>query len=245
MEQEVLLMRACDFRAAARRALSGKWMLAVLTGLIATLLGGASSSGVDFEINFENGSAYATAQVGMFDFEISPAVFAFFSYTLIAALVSGLLFYLLGSVIRLGYARFNLNLVDGEQAEISDLFGYISWFKTAFCARFLVDLYTLLWSLLLIFPGIIAAYSYAMTSYILAEHPELTAREAISRSKQLMAGNRWRLFCLDFSFIGWRLLSILTLGIGSLWLDPYVQAATAAFYRDLTAPQQPFPVWEN
>ena len=105
-------------------------------------------------------------------------------------------------------------------------------------ARLLQSLYVLLWSLLLIIPGIIAGYSYAMTEYILAEHPELTAGEAIDCSKQMMSGNRWRLFCMQFSFIGWNLLSALTLGIGSLWVRPYQQAATAAFYREISGTEQ-------
>ena len=78
-----------------------------------------------------------------------------------------------------------------------------------------------------------ASYSYAMTGYILAEHPELTASEAIAQSKAMMAGNRWRLFCLQFSFIGWDILCALTLGIGNLALRPYRHAAEAAFYREL------------
>ena len=101
-----------------------------------------------------------------------------------------------------------------------------------------------MWSLLLLIPGIIASYSYAMTPYILANHPELTAREAIARSKELMSGNRWRLFCLEFSFIGWALLSSLTMGIGSLFLTPYTQAAKAAFYRDLLDPQPDPLLWD-
>ena len=88
-------------------------------------------------------------------------------------------------------------------------------------------------TLLLIIPGIMASYSYAMTGYILAEHPELTAGEAIAQSKAMMAGNRWRLFCLQFSFIGWDILCALTLGIGNLALRPYRHAAEAAFYREL------------
>ena len=91
-----------------------------------------------------------------------------------------------------------------------------------------------LWSLLFVIPGIVAGYSYAMTGYILAEHPELTASEAIEQSKQMMSGNRFRLFCLQFSFIGWDLLCALTLGIGNLWLRPYKQAAEAAFYREVS-----------
>ena len=101
-------------------------------------------------------------------------------------------------------------------------------------ARFLQSIYIILWSLLFIIPGIVASYSYAMTEYILAEDPELTATEAISRSKQMMYGNHWRLFCLEFSFIGWSILCSFTLGIGNLWLTPYKQAAIAAFYREVS-----------
>ena len=87
---------------------------------------------------------------------------------------------------------------------------------------------------LFIIPGIVATYSYAMTEFILAEHPELTASEAIAQSKEMMTGNRWRLFCLHISFIGWDILCAFTLGIGNLWLRPYKQAANAAFYREIS-----------
>lgn len=81
--------------------------------------------------------------------------------------------------------------------------------------------------------GVIASYSYAMTGYILAEHPELTASEAIARSKEMTSGNRFRLFCPHLSFIGWAILCAFTFGIGNLWLTPYRQAAAAAFYREV------------
>ena len=109
-------------------------------------------------------------------------------------------------------------------------------------------LYVFAWSLLFIIPGIIAGYSYAMTRYILAERPELTAQEALEHSRTMMAGNRWRLFCLQLSFIGWDILAALTLGIGNLWLNPYKQAATAAFYRDVCSmayPTQTIPCEEE
>ena len=90
-----------------------------------------------------------------------------------------------------------------------------------------------------------------MTGYILAENPDLSASEAIEQSKSMMAGNRWRLFCLHVSFIGWDILCSLTLGIGYLWLNPYKNAATAAFYREISGTEQPVftphqndgPVW--
>lgn len=80
-----------------------------------------------------------------------------------------------------------------------------------------------------------------MTDYILAEHPELTASEAIAQSKAMMEGNRWRLFCLQFSFIGWDILCALTLGIGNLALRPYRHAAEAAFYREISGGAAPKP----
>lgn len=141
----------------------------------------------------------------------------------------------------MGYARFNLNLTAGEKPPFETLFSYFPNWKTVAMARLLQTVYILLWTLLLVIPGIVAGYSYAMTDYILAEHPELTAGEAIAQSKAMMEGNRWRLFCLQFSFIGWDILCALTLGIGNLALWPYVMAATAAFYREISGSAAPKP----
>lgn len=77
-------------------------------------------------------------------------------------------------------------------------------------------------------------YTYAMTDYILAEHPDMAPGEVMKTSKAMMEGNRWRLFCLQFSFIGWMLLSSLTFGLGDLALRPYQEAAYAAFYREVS-----------
>ena len=118
-------------------------------------------------------------------------------------------------------------------------------------------------SLLLFIPGVVKAYSYAMTPYIMAEHPGLTANEAITESRRIMDGNKWRLFCLDLSFLGWELLCTLPmligfslvfffthsadtvlvllfllsilLSAGFFFLRPYEEAAWAIFYRDITA----------
>ena len=170
------------------------------------------------------------------------------TYIAIFAVVTGIALFILGSIVEVGYMKFNLDLVERQkEAEIGTMFGYFQHWKTTACARLLQSVYVLLWSLLFIIPGIIAGYSYAMTSYILAENPELTASEAIERSKQMMSGNRWRLFCVQISFIGWDILSaLLTFGIGNLWITPYKQAATAAFYREISGteykyaqPEQP------
>ena len=140
---------------------------------------------------------------------------------------------LIGSIVEIGYAKVNLNLMQHEEPSFDTLFAYLPYWKTAVISSLLRSLYVLLWSLLFIIPGIVASYSYRMTSYILAENPELTASEAIDMSKQMMEGKRMDLFILELTFLGWDILCMLTLGIGYLWLGPYKQATFAAFYKDL------------
>ena len=133
-----------------------------------------------------------------------------------------------------------VSLLRNHREESVDLENLFDGFRggrytRVFCALFLVQLFTFLWALLLIIPGIIKAFSYALTPYIIMDEPELTARQAITRSCEIMEGRRWKLFCLYLSFIGWGILSILTFGIGILWLVPYMNASVAAFYEDARA----------
>lgn len=235
---------AADFRETAREALRGKWVIAVIVGLIASLLGGGGSNGPKVNFNIDSTGANANFSVagqtvystgGGLDPEISAFLVGSAFYIAAVALVMAVIWFVLGSIVGVGYAGFNLDLVDHQEPAFEALFRYFSYWKTTAIAKLLQTLYILLWSLLLVIPGIAASYSYAMTDYILAERPELTATEAISFSKEMMSGNRWRLFCLQFSFIGWDILCMVTLGIGNLWLDPYKQAATAAFYREISS----------
>lgn len=107
----------------------------------------------------------------------------------------------------------------------------------------LSTIYIFLWTLLLIIPGIIKSYSYALTPYILVEHPEMSANEAIEESMRLMDGHKFDLFYLQLSFIGWAILSILSLGLGFFWLIPYQMTAQAAFYRDIK--NEAMPLQDN
>ena len=235
---------AADFRSIARNALSGRWAIAVITGLIASLLGAVASNGPEVKLNINDSGAnvgleFAGQQIyttsGGWNEALTGFIVGSATFIILAAIVMAVVYFILGSVVGVGYSRFNLDLVDRQkEPEIGTLFGYFKHWKTTAVANLLQGLYVFLWSLLFIIPGIIAGYSYAMTNYILAEHPELTASEAIEQSKAMMTGNRWRLFCLQFSFIGWDLLCALTLGIGNLWLRPYKQAAEASFYREVS-----------
>jgi uncharacterized membrane protein len=100
---------------------------------------------------------------------------------------------------------------------------------------FLVMLFTFLWSLLFIIPGIVKCFSYSMTPFILEEHPELGANEAIDHSRAMMKGHKFDLFWLILSFIGWGFLCLFTFGIGYLWLVPYMDTSISAFYEDVKA----------
>lgn len=140
---------------------------------------------------------------------------------------------IVGGTIALGYARFNLNLVDRANPQFMDVFSLFTRFKEAFLLNLLKDIFVILWTLLLFIPGLIASLSYSMAYYILLENPEMSALEAIKASKDLMKGYKFKLFCLDLSFIGWQLLSTLTFGLGDLVLRPYIEAARAVFYREI------------
>ena len=133
----------------------------------------------------------------------------------------------------LSMVRVYLMVIRGDNPEVAHAFCGFDDFFSAFKVTFLVGLYTFLWSLLFIIPGIIKSYSYSMAYYIKLDHPEYTPTEAITESRRLMDGNKMRLFCLHLSFIGWAIVCLFTLGIGTFWLIPYMNAANAEFYQDL------------
>jgi len=152
--------------------------------------------------------------------------------------VSGLTFLLeIFLLLPIGVAFLNVFrklLVNGDNNTLGNLFDFSNyWHKVG--GMLLVGIFTFMWTLLFIIPGIIKAFSYSMTPYILDENPELGASEAIHRSRMMMKTHKFDLFWLYLSFIGWGLLCILTCGIGFLWLAPYFQTAKAAFYEEVKA----------
>lgn len=145
----------------------------------------------------------------------------------------GIAVLLVSAPLGLGLAMFSLNISRNRNAELEQMFDGFKNFGTAFIAYLLMFLFTFLWTLLLIVPGIIAALSYAMTPYIIVENPEIQPMEAIDQSKAMMDGYKAKLFRLYLRFFGWALLCILTFGIGFLWLAPYANITMAKFYDDV------------
>lgn len=132
-----------------------------------------------------------------------------------------------------GFTVMLLNVVRGSDVQLDTMGEGFKDYGRILGTMLLSSVYQFLWALLLIVPGIIKGYSYALTPYLLKDHPELKFNAAIEESMRLMSGNKMRLFLLDLSFIGWFLLGIITFGIAFLWITPYWNTARAAFYEDL------------
>ena len=141
----------------------------------------------------------------------------------------------------LSIVRVYLMVIGGKEPESKDAFCGFDDFWSAFKVTFLVGLFTFLWSLLFIIPGIIKSIYYSMSMYILAENKGKSAMECIEESKAMTDGHKLELFGLALSFIGWYIVGMLTLGIGYIWIIPYVSATFANAYRSLN----PLPVIEE
>ena len=152
--------------------------------------------------------------------------------------IGAILLFVLEGPIQYGFANQSLNVVRGKAVDVKDVLAAQNRFVDAFLAYLINGIYTFLWSLLFIIPGIIAAYSYSLTYYLMIDNPKLTPDQARRESMRLMQGHKWELFCLHLSFIGWMLLCALTFGILTFWVMPYMQAATAEFY-DCIIPTRP------
>jgi uncharacterized membrane protein len=220
------MLFAADFRKIARDALRGKWALAVGTGFIAGLLGAGSRGGS----SNGGGDRYNQNPFWHLDRSFIILLAAFVTIVLLWALIA----FFIGGAVELGYCRFNKNLINGTNPQFKDLFSRFDLFWKALGLRLVITIFVVLWSLLLIIPGIIAAFRYSMAFYIMDDNPTMGIMEAIESSSELMKGNKARFFCLGLSFIGWMILSALTLGIGYLWAGPYMNAAFAAFYLEIS-----------
>jgi uncharacterized membrane protein len=155
-----------------------------------------------------------------------------------------------GALIVMGPLNFGMARVTVKRAcgaptvEISDVFkGFTDNFTGSLVLGIMQSLFITLWSLLFIVPGIIKAISYSQAPYIIAENPNMPAMEALRRSEEMMRGRKMEYFVLNLSFIGWALLAIPTLGLITIWLEPYMQMTMINFYSDLKSTQAAHNPW--
>lgn len=227
-------MENSTIRARARENLTGNWALSIAVAVVACLLGGMIT-GATFipTISAEMTARFPVLQelsdflhkgvtIGRITLGFREGVF-------------GLSAFILGGVLQLGYATFLLKQHDGKEVSFHDLFSQFDRFGAGFVQYFLVNLYTALWGLLFVIPGIVKALSYAMTPFLMADNPGMSPSEAIEASQDLMDGHKMDLFILDLTFFGWNILAAMTGNLGHILLNPYRNAAYAAFYRQILA----------
>lgn len=174
-----------------------------------------------------------------------------------ALILSAVSFTIIGSLlligaIEFGYCAYLITVTRNKDSDFGKLLSGFNRFGDVCITGILKWLFTGLWSLLFVIPGIVKSYSYAMTMYIMQDHPELSGNDAITKSRQMMDGHKFDLFILDLSFIGWYLLGALTFGILIIfYVEPYRQVTRTNFYEQLrmdyeglTAPQEVADVTE-
>lgn len=205
MENNIIVTESSEnIRRMARQSLTGRWGFAAVGTLIYLAVIMVPVLILDLLFGAEDGSGSIVSTV----------------YSMIIA-----------GPTTLGYTMFVLSIFRRRETSVAEVFYGFEKFGKALGLYLVMSVFIFLWTLLLIIPGIIASFRYALAFYVLADNPEMGIMEAINESKRLMRGNKWKLFCLQISFIGWALLGLLTLGIGYLWLTPYMEVSIAAFYE--------------
>lgn len=206
-----------EIRQTARQELKGFWTMPVLATLVYVILSTSVNvfSSTFFRLTGMKVLGVAMAAMGTIGLILMILVLAPLTY------------------------GFTLSFLDFLRADKEDtviqLFAGFKSYGRAIKVTVLMYVYIILWAFLLFIPGFIKSLSYAMTIFISKDHPELSADECIERSMSMMDGHKTDLFLLYLSFIGWAFLCVFTLGIGYLWLMPYMQVSLAAFYEELKA----------
>ncbi len=233
-----------ELKARGKAAFKANYWKCVLVALILTVLMGSSLRYNDKQSDKESEQQIAIVLNGNGEESLealaeavekatsilqnSPVTIALGGLGLVGLVLSLLVF----NPLIVGCHRFFLQNSRGG-AELNELgAGFKDNWGNVVLTMFLRNLFIVLWSLLLVIPGIVKAYSYRMVPYLLKEHPELSGTQAITISRKMMNGQKWNTFVLDLSFLGWLLLSVLTVGLlGIFYVGPYMQATNAELYE--------------
>ena len=227
-------MSRVELKSLAKKQIKGNVLILFVIGLIAGIdsyLGGFCSSFIQGTLmpNFN------VVNVGSKSAALSPAVFMPLIWYLIISIIISLV---IMSPLRISHNYAYLEAAKDQKPGFSMLgYGYKNCWGNSILLNLLTLVFTFLWSLLFFIPGIIKTYSYSMSSYIMAENPNIGALEAITKSKEMMKGHKFDFFILDLSFIFWYLLILITCGFASIYVAPYVNATRTNFYLKLKEEQ--------
>ena len=225
------MLKSKELRAKAWESLKGKYWMAFVVTLVTGLIGSIGNTFITF--GQELSAVLGLVDPAEMDSTMALGALVLNGVVIVAAIIGFLFALFVTSPLTVGLCNYFIKNTDSKPSFNDAFSGFKVKYGRNIGTLLLVGIKTVLWSILFIIPGIIKTYEYAIIPYILADDPEISSKDAFKKAKQMMTGNKWRLFKLEFSFIGWFLLCVLTLGIGTLFLIPYVNAATAEFYAEL------------
>ena len=165
-------------------------------------------------------------------------ILSLFGTSAVLSMITFIVEFAIKGPFMLGFAGLFLKRIRGQEIAAKNIFDGFQNFFPSFILWLLTALFTFLWGMLFIIPGIIKGFSYSMAFYIMYDNPEIEPIDALKKSQIMMKGYKWKLFVLTLSFIGWILLGLLTLGIGYFWLYPYISLSMANFYENLKISQE-------
>ncbi len=222
-----------EIKEKAKIAFKGQYWGMVLVALLMSLLSGTSSAVTVNSTGGENLDFNSLVEGA------SQADLELFTKVSFAGLIAfGAVGFLIKAFaynpLRVGCKKYFLNVSKGEGKFEDLLFAFKNGYTNVVITMLVKDIKHLLWTLLFIIPGIVKGYEYSQIPFILAEDPTLPTKEVFAKTKEMMDGNKWKTCVLDLSFIGWNLLSVLTLGIlGIFYVMPYENQTDAQLYEVL------------
>ena len=225
------MLKSKELRVKAWESLKGKYWMAFAVILVTGLIGSVGNAFISFGQNLSE--VLGLVDPAEMDTVMATGALVLNGVVIVSSIIGALFSIFVTDALTVGVNKYVIKNTDSKP-EFKDAF---SGFKVKYLRNIgtllLVGIKLVLWTFLLIIPGIIKSYEYAIIPYILADDPEISSKDAFIKAKQMMTGNKWRLFKLQISFFGWFVLCVLTLGLGTFFLIPYVNAANAEFYVEL------------
>ena len=209
------------------------WQSVAVSFVMAIFAGGTASAA-------SNRVQSTTSEVTVEGAGVSPEQAAFLAAVVLGVIftvgiVGSIVHALLANPIEVGGRRFFEKNANDPTTQFNTMFEGFQDYGRVLVTMLIRDVFILLWTLLLIIPGAMKAYSYRLVPYLVKDRPELSPMEVLDESEALMRGNRWQAFEMDLSFLGWLLLGVVTLNLGNIfWTNPYMNATDAALYQELT-----------
>ena len=225
------MLKSKELRAKAWESLKGKYWMAFAVILVTGLIGSVGNAFVSFGQNL--GEVLGLVDPAELDSTMAIGALLLNGVVIVSAIIGAVFSIFVTDAITVGVCNYFIKNTDSKPSFKDAFSGFKVKYGRNIGTLFLVGIKSVLWTLLFIIPGIIKSYEYSIIPYILADDPEISSKDAFKKAKQMMKGNKWRLFKLELSFFGWFVLCVLTVGMGTFFLIPYVNAATAEFYVEL------------